>query len=125
MPDAGATLDTAPQGQAGRGGRNPKKHPQLSLNALHRTGKGTSQPPSPIPTRGGFRARGKPIGLGNALIFTSPRRGKGSDKGTFALGCEQTLEPAADVGMTHRTATQLDDSISTVTSMLCLHHPLK
>lgn len=33
--------------------------------------------------------------------------------------------PAADVGITHLTSTQLDDSISMIASMPCLHHLLK
>lgn len=34
------------------------------------------------------------IRLGNTLIFTSPHWGNSLDKGTFVLGCKQTLEPA-------------------------------
>lgn len=34
-------------------------------------------------------------------------------------------DPTADMGMSHLTTIQPDDSISTVTSTPCLHHPLK
>lgn len=69
----------------------------------------------------------------------------GSGWGTFSFSpphigeMAQTREPsrsaadkplsqkdaAAVVGMTHLSTTQLDGSISMVTSMLCLHHPHK
>lgn len=62
------------KGQAGQGGSKPKEHPQLSTNTLHHTGKGTSQPPSPISAHEGFMLWGNQIRLGDTIILTSPHQ---------------------------------------------------